>query len=81
MVTGEGRIIGSVEKCGEMCWGVGGGQGDLGRGGGCGKVYGVSVEKCVEGVGQVKRDAGKCGGGVGKSVGVRGSLGEVLGEV
>ena len=64
---------GNVEKCGEVCWGVGGGEKRYGvRCGGC---TGCGV-KCVGVWGEVGGDVGggmggvlKCGGGVGKCVG------------
>ena len=58
MGRGVGRNVGGVEKCGEMCWGVGGGKDRCERR--RGRVYGVSVEVqgSVFGCGGGKR---KCG--------------------
>ena len=58
---------------GEVCWGVGGGEGS------CRKRYGVCVGKCVGVWGEVRKDVWErvwgewgsvlaCGGGVGKCV-------------
>ena len=72
----------SVEKCGKVCW-------DVGGGGVCGKMWGRwSVWKNVgevwesvlgcrgsslkRGVGEMRWGVKKCGGGVRKCVGVQG---------